>query len=132
MPAKHVMVVADSCYSGTLMRAAPAQLPTATERNAYLRRMASKQSRTIMASGGVEPVSDSGGGDHSVFARAFLTALRENDGVLDGQTLFDRIKRPVITNSDQTPEYSDIRMAGHDGGDFLLVPRARRAAAVSN
>ena len=124
MPAKHVMVVADSCYSGTLMRAAPAQLPTATERNAYLARMAAKQSRTILASGGVEPVSDSGGGgEHSVFAQAFLTALRENDGVLDGQALFDRVKRPVITNSDQTPEYSDIRLAGHDGGDFLLVPR---------
>ncbi|MEE8536064.1 MAG: caspase family protein, partial [Kiloniellales bacterium] len=123
MPAKHVMVVADSCYSGTLMRSAPAQLPTGTERNAYLARMAAKQSRTILASGGVEPVADSGGGGHSVFAQAFLTALRENDGVLDGQALFDRIKRPVITNSDQTPEYSDIRLAGHDGGDFLLVPR---------
>ncbi len=127
MPAKHVMVVADSCYSGTLMRAAPAQLPTATERNAYLARMAAKQSRTILASGGVEPVADGGSGGHSVFAQAFLAAflaaLRENHGVLDGQALFDRVKRPVITNSDQTPEYSDIRLAGHDGGDFLLVPR---------
>ena len=25
-------------------------------------------------------------------------------------------------NADQTPEYADIRRAGHDGGDFLFVP----------
>ncbi len=50
-------------------------------------------------------------------------ARREYDGVLDGQSLFDRVKRPVISDSDQTPEDSDIRLAGHDGGDFLLVPR---------
>ena len=28
----------------------------------------------------------------------------------------------MIVNADQTPEYSDIRLAGHDGGDFLFVP----------
>ena len=27
------------------------------------------------------------------------------------------------SGSDQTPEYSDIRKAEHDGGDFLLVRR---------
>ena len=48
----------------------------------------------------------------SVSFRAFL---------LDGQELFDRIKRTVVVNADQTPQYSDIRLAGHDGGDFLLV-----------
>ena len=64
---------------------------------------------------------DAGGGDHSVFAKAFLDALAENYGVLDGQALFARIQRPVIVNSDQTPDYADIRRAGHDGGDFLFV-----------
>jgi hypothetical protein len=28
----------------------------------------------------------------------------------------------VILNADQTPEYGDIRKAGHDGGDFLFIP----------
>jgi hypothetical protein len=27
----------------------------------------------------------------------------------------------VVLNADQTPQYSDIRRAGHDGGDFLFV-----------
>jgi len=27
-----------------------------------------------------------------------------------------------MVNSDQAPMYGDIRRAGHDGGEFLLVP----------
>ena len=57
-----------------------------------------------------------------MFPRAFLTVLRESNEVLDGQQLFTAVRRPVIVNADQTPEYSDIRLAGHDGGDFLFVP----------
>ena len=67
-------------------------------------------------------MADSGGYGHSVFARAFLTALRENEDVLQGQELFSAIRGPVVLNADQTPEYSDIRLTGHDGGDFLFVP----------
>jgi hypothetical protein len=40
---------------------------------------------------------------------------------LDGTELFSKIKRPVMVNSDQMPEYGDIRKTGHDGGDFLFV-----------
>ena len=83
--------------------------------------MIGMRSRTALASGGLEPVSDSGSGSHSVFAKAFLQALSENRDVLDGQSLFDRIKRPVVLNADQTPRYADIRKAGHEGGDFLFV-----------
>lgn len=121
--AKHVMVVADSCYSGTLVRAASVQLRSARERTAWLERMAAKRSRTALVSGGLEPVMDSGGGKHSVFAKAFLAALADNDGVIDGQSLFEKVERPVILNSDQTPDYADIRRAGHEGGEFLFVRR---------
>lgn len=122
--ANHVMIVADSCYSGTLVRAADAQIKTATPRRAWLERMASKRARTALVSGGLEPVVDGGGGGkHSVFAREFLAALNENLGVMDGQAVFERIKRPLALNADQTPQYSDIRHAGHDGGDYLFVRR---------
>jgi hypothetical protein len=77
-----------------------------------------------LVSGGLEPVADGGGdGVHSVFASAFINALNGNRGIIEGRELFDRIKRPVVLNTDQTPRYSDIRRAGHDGGDFLLVRR---------
>ncbi|MDA0991417.1 MAG: hypothetical protein O3A51_11785, partial [Verrucomicrobia bacterium] len=63
------------------------------------------------------------GGDHSLFAKAFLSALRLNENVMDGQALFDAIKRPVVLNADQTPQYTDIRRAGHEGGEFMFVRR---------
>ncbi len=122
MSAKHVMVVADSCYSGKLTRNVAASLKTGAERSAWLARMNGRRSRTALTSGGLEPVLDAGGGQYSVFAKAFLETLRDNTEVLDGQSLFDAIKRPIVVNADQTPEYADVRKAGHDGGDFIFVP----------
>ncbi len=127
--ARHVLVVADSCYSGTLVRAAPVKIKTAEERTAWIRRLAQKRSRTALVSGGLEPVIDAGGGQHSVFAKAFMAALSNNPDVLEGQSLFAAIRRPVALESDQTPEYSDIRRAGHDGGDFLFARLEARPAA---
>jgi len=119
--AKHVLVVADSCYSGTLVRAAPINIKTAVARKRWIDRMTRKRARTALVSGGLEPVADSGREGHSVFANAFMAALRANPDVMDGQALYDAIKRPVVLNADQTPQYSDIRRAGHDGGDFIFV-----------
>ncbi|MCH7938095.1 MAG: caspase family protein [Proteobacteria bacterium] len=117
LSAKHVMVVADSCYSGTLTRAAAVGFRD----KEYYRRMASKQARVAMVSGGLEPVADDTGKGNSPFATALLDALRKNPDVIDGTRLFSEIRRPVILNAQQTPEYSDVRNAGHEGGDFLFV-----------
>jgi TPR repeat protein len=117
MSAKHILVVADSCYSGSLTRGIKVTVRT----DDSLHRMSRKKARTVLTSGGLEPVADSGGGNHSAFAKAFLDVLRENKGVLDGHRLFTLMRRPVMVSSDQTPEYGDIRKAGHDGGDFLFV-----------
>jgi len=80
-----------------------------------------KRSRTALTSGGLEPVLDSGGGNHSVFSRAFLTTLQENQGIVDGQQLASQITRLVMVNAPQTPAYADIPSAGHEGGDFVFV-----------
>ena len=125
MTARHVMVIADSCYSGTLVRDAQAAPATGRERNAWLTRMAEIRSRTAITSGGLEPVVDAGGGGHSVFAGALLKALKANTEIIEGSALFGRISRGVVVNADQTPAYSDIRKAGHEGGEFLFVPRGQ-------
>lgn len=117
LAAKHVMVIADSCYSGTLTRSAAVGLRDAN----YLKRIARKRARVAMVSGGLEPVADSAGGKNSPFAQAFLDALSENADVIDDTRLFAAIRRPVILHAKQTPEYSDVRDSGHDGGDFLFV-----------
>jgi len=100
--ARHVMVVADSCYSGTLVRAASAKLKTSKEKAEWVKRIMKKRGRTALVSGGLEPVTDSGGsGGHSVFARAFLDALKSNTQVMEGRELFDRLKRPVVLNAER-------------------------------
>ena len=123
--ARHVMVVSDSCYSGTLVRAGSGKTESAAERVARVKRLLGRRGRTALTSGGLEPVSDSDGGGHSVFAKVFIETLRKNKGVLEGQRLFDAIKRPKVLKADRTPQYSDIRGAGHEGGDFMFVRQRR-------
>jgi caspase domain-containing protein len=118
--AKHVIVVTDSCYSGKLARG----LHLIHRTPDYFVRMSRKKARVVLSSGGLEPVLDRGGkGDHSIFASAFIDSLIENEGVLDGTSLFTKIRKRVGWNADQTPEYSTIHKAGHEGGDFLFVKR---------
>src|SRR5262245_32748568 len=119
MQARHVLVVADSCYSGSLTRG----LAIASKDRAYFEDMLKRRARTVLTSGGLEPVLDSGGGDHSVFAKAFLDALRGNDAVIDGEGIYQLVYDQVRLNAEQEPGYDNIRLAGHDGGDFLFVLR---------
>ena len=119
LQAKHVMVVADSCYSGTLTRSANIGLRAGD----YYKRMAKKRARVALVSGGLEPVADKGSGGHSPFAKAFIDALNNNQTVIDGTQLYINLRRPVMVAADQTPQYSDVRNAGHDGGDFLFVKK---------
>lgn len=115
--AKHALVIADSCFAGTLLRnGTAAGFET-------LKRLAAKRSRTVLTSGGLEPVIDDGDGDNSVFAAALLAALHENDTVLEASKLFAAVRERVVLNADQTPQYSPMQKAGHDGGDFLFIPR---------
>jgi hypothetical protein len=119
LSAKHVMVVADSCYSGTLVRAA--NVGTRKRTGDYWKEMATKWARVAITSGGLEPVADKGGGENSPFAKAFIDTLKDNRSVMEGTTMFSKLRRPVMVAADQTPQYADVRGAGHDGGDFLFV-----------
>lgn len=131
IPAKHILVVADSCYSGIMTRSALTNLQSGQSDDArftWLKKMLEKRSRTVLTSGGVAPVLDEGGGDHSVFARAFLDVLATNEEVLEGQRLFRQVSAAVAVAADrykvdQVPEYAPIRHAGHESGEFFLVPR---------
>jgi hypothetical protein len=126
MNAKHVLVIADSCYAGSLLtRGETSHLQTGEEPKTWLRRMLEQRSRTALTSGWLEPVQDRGSGAHSVFAEVLLNILHENDNILDGHSLFQQLKRPVTTRasgSQQIPQYADIKSPKHEGGDFLLVP----------
>lgn len=131
MTAKQVLLVADSCYSGVLTRAAIARLDAGMsdeERLRWLKAMATKRARVVLTSGGVQPVLDGGGGAHSVFAQAFIAALQENRGILESQRLAQAVTQRVAVTAaaasiDQVPVYAPIRFAGHEAGDFFFVAR---------
>ncbi len=127
MKAKHVLIVADSCYSGTLTRDLAIRPPEASG----LARLAQKRARNVLTSGGLEPVSDVGGSGHSVFARAFLEALRSNADVTDVTSLFAGLRRQVLLQAEQTPQYGDVRLAGHEGGDFIFARAGAKIAALT-
>ena len=128
--AKQVMLVVDSCYAGALTRSAVGRLRTGmtdAEQLHWLRTMSARRSRTVLTSGGVAPVLDAGGGRHSVFAKALLEVLEANAEVLDGQRLHRDVAARVAFAAanlrfDQVPEYAPIRFAGHEAGEFFLVP----------
>jgi len=131
MAARHVLVVADSCYSGALTRSSIGQLQTGLTDEArvnWLKEIAEARSRTALTSGGLKPVLDSGGGKHSVFAAIFIDILSQNQDVLEGMRLYREISARVLDVAlrqkfDQRPEYGAIRFAGGDSGDFLFVPK---------
>jgi hypothetical protein len=122
IPSMHVLVVSDSCYSGTFTRSSLSDFETTETRDRYLQKMQSKKSRTLLASGGNEPVSDIGGAGHSVFANAFLYGLKNMDKEeFTAEELYSaHIKEMVAGSSEQTPEYNIIRNSGHEGGDFVF------------
>ena len=89
----------------------------------YIDQMVNKKARVVLTSGGLEPVSDTGGGNHSVFAKSFIQILNQNPGVLDGHQFYSTLRKKVMLNADQSPEYGEMRKTGHEGGDFLFVRR---------
>lgn len=117
----HVLIISDSCYSGTLTRDADASI-NPRELSVFITKMIKSKSRTLMSSGGDEPVADSGGGaGHSVFAGAILQGLGQiADSQFTAAALFQTIQPRVAGRSDQVPQYSLIRNSGHDSGDFVF------------
>ncbi|NNL84081.1 MAG: hypothetical protein HKP27_00425 [Myxococcales bacterium] len=127
MNARHVLVVADSCYSGALTRSSLARLDGGLSDEArvkWIETMVAKRSRTALTSGGLAPVLDSGGGRHSIFARALIDVLEGNEAVLEAQRVFQEVSARVTYEApiEQLPQYSPIRFAGHESGDFFFVP----------
>jgi hypothetical protein len=128
----HVLVIADSCYSGALMRGGTdldINRVKLEERDYYLTKLLQLKSRNVMASGGNEPVSDGGADGHSIFAAVLLQSLRELDARrFTASSLFQELVVRVAGRSQQTPQYSAIVNSQHDGGDFVFFRQPASAA----
>ena len=120
MKARHVLLISDSCYSGTLFGRARAMPGVITDK--YYLSLYNEKSRWGMTSGNKTPVSDEGDDGHSIFAYQLLKELGKNEKpYLSTQELYTRIAPIVGNNSEQTPLCSPIRNTGDRGGEFIFV-----------
>ncbi|MDM8568171.1 caspase family protein [Thiotrichales bacterium HSG1] len=124
-PAKQILLVSDSCYSGTLTRNRNLQKLKSNQdqRHHYLQKMLKKSARILIASGGNEPVSDVGGQGHSIFAQVFIDSLKEIElktftasELFHQQNIIERVAGKVK----QIPRLDFIEQSGHDYGDFIF------------
>jgi WD40 repeat protein len=122
----HILIISDSCYSGTFTRGIEVFRRKSDEKYNYLNQVVKRKSRTILSSGGNEPVWDSGTEGHSVFAYLLIKTFDNmKDNVFSMGDLFHDIKVNVGGNSLQIPEYENIKNSGHSGGDFIFFKSRR-------
>jgi serine/threonine protein kinase len=120
-PARRMLILADSCYSGALARGALSTSDAAARKE--------KKARIVISSGGDAPVIDSADGQHSLFTRALLDVLGDpGDDVDDVQTLFARIRERVNDSArragrEQNPELAVMAEVGDEGGTYFFVSR---------
>jgi len=121
---KQVLIVSDSCYSGTMDRDNSIQWKSQSDtRASFLQKQLYEKSRVLLSSGGNEPVSD-GYGEHSIFAKYFIKKLKEFEkDIFTAEELYISYKEPISGNSSQTPEYKGITASGHESGDFVFVKK---------
>jgi hypothetical protein len=124
-PARHVLLVSDSCFSGTLLREAVNGVEEITD--AYTRRAFACKSRQVLTSGSDEPVRDGGAEGHSVFTWFLLSELLENPHpYLVPLDLFYRIKGAVAANAPQKPRLGVwYEAGGEEDGEFVLFRAGR-------
>ncbi|MBF0603018.1 MAG: caspase family protein, partial [Nitrospirae bacterium] len=117
--AAHIMVISDSCYSGSLTRE---YTFSADSDGLSVEEIGKRRAVMMLSSGGEEPVMDGGGDGHSVFARTLLSNLGDGNQPRRGFDLFNLIRSEVVKVAPQTPHYGAMLSAGHQvGGDYLFT-----------
>lgn len=116
---KHTLLLADSCFSGSLFARGASRASTA------INKLESTTSRWALCSGrSDELVEDGPAGGNSPFAGSLLGILRENDlPKLNIGKIIDRVMELTSANADQVPEANPLKDVGHRGGQYVFVLR---------
>jgi len=134
MTARNIMVISDSCYSGSLMRSGMMYVRSGLTPEKKIKRVSEDviaATRVVLSSGGLQPVIDSiDGNPNSVFTSAMLEKLRNNQDLLDADSLATNVSHAVaMATADtvkQVPRFAPLIRAGHEGGEFYFVPKTWR------
>lgn len=115
--ARQVILVSDSCFSGSLTREQKMSEDGMLKSDEILRR------RSVLAfsSGGEEPVSDEGKEGHSIFAWNLIKTLDSAQGITPGFKVYNNVYGQVKKDAAQEPQYGAVVSAGHmTGGEYLF------------
>ncbi len=121
IPAKHVLFVMDSCYSGLALTRGGGDLPSTQN---YLNEISRREARQMFTAGEADQqVADNGPNGHSVFTWTLLQGLDgradlNGDGVITATELAAYVAPAVSALSHQTPVFGNL--PGTEGGDFIF------------
>ena len=127
IPAKHVVLVIDACFAGTLdrkiadsgLRGNPSDMYAHATLPELLLRKESKRTRRYFASGGKDFVPDGLPGHHSPFISALLVTLNQAAD-RKGYVTLDDLQQGLNTVNPE-PRWGDIQDDNEPGADFLLL-----------
>lgn len=119
IPARQLILISDSCYSGTLTKEQKLTQGKELSPGEILRR----RSVLVLSSGDDEPVSDEGKEGHSIFAWNLIKTLQASGSLTPGTKVWSTVRTGVTKEYPQQPQYGAVVSAGHaEGGDFLFLP----------
>jgi len=125
IPAKHIIFIVDSCYSGLVLNSTRGFFNTNIPR--YLSRVASAETQQMITAGGKGELSEERPDlGHGVFTYKLLKGLDEDladtndDGIITGTELSTYLMSAVqeMTDGKQNPRYGRA-----NEGEFLFIPQ---------
>lgn len=116
LEAKHIWLIADSCFSGTFLTNTRDVFKEKTYKE-----LDCNKSRWMLASGSEEKVSDGASGKHSPFCKYLLRLLENNsNSFLSTLEAINFVQVLTKNNSNQTPIGAFIDNVGHQNGEMVL------------
>ncbi len=116
-PARHILVVADTCFGGSLFRG----IELTDKSMHWYDRAIEVPSRYLITSGNLEPVLDSGI-RHSVFAQEVLNYLQyAEEDVFSASDIAVSIRSKVSQLTGQLVRMGPLVSPAHAGGEFVFV-----------
>jgi hypothetical protein len=115
LPARHVLLIADACFGGSIFR----QSRGYSGSTAAISILYGKRSRKAMTSGGFGETPDD-----SKFLQYLVKHLKENrEKYISAEQLFYGFNVSVMDNSNTIPKYGTVLDADNDMGEFIFVRR---------
>ncbi|MCB0599294.1 MAG: caspase family protein, partial [Phaeodactylibacter sp.] len=120
--AQHVLLIIDSCFSGSLV---------VKKRNTSIDEHF--RSRRIISSGRLETVSDGRAGENSPFASGLITYLKRNTTrAVNTTALVQYVKEFVAGKARQSPVDGRIQNSADEGGEFVFHLKVSEADFWAN